>query len=124
MPPRSHRDRTAMSKAPAFCLAAFMACMGPAEGLADAPRIAAPEPIAWSVSPEFAFSNKSRKTRQSLSGIACPAPSGAARLCTAVFDEGVEARFVVIDGNAMIPKPDQIVLLTDGKDELDAEGAA
>ncbi len=39
---------------------------------------------------------KEMKTRQALSGIACPENSSGQRLCLAVFDEGGEARYLVI----------------------------
>lgn len=72
----------------------------------------------------FAFASKPKKTRQSLSGIACPPlPAGAPCLCLAVFDEGGEARYLTLDGNALRPQGERIVLLP-GKVELDAEAAA
>jgi hypothetical protein len=45
------------------------------------------------------------------------------RRCIAVFDEGGEARYAIIDGTRLVPQPERIVLLA-GKGELDAEGAA
>jgi hypothetical protein len=63
------------------------------------------------------------KVRQSLSGIACPASLRAPRRCIAVFDEGVEVRYGLIDGQRLLAEPDRIVLLPGGK-EIDAEGAA
>ena len=71
----------------------------------------------------FVFAQKPKKTRQSLSGIACPGVSSAPRLCLAVFDEGVEARYLTIEADAI--KPDQeVISLIPGSGELDAEAAA
>ncbi len=97
---------------PALCVAA------------DLPRVA-PDSTAWTARPAFSFpqAKKPEKVRQSLSGIACPPLNGATRRCVAVFDEGVEARYVVIDGQTLRPELDKIVLLSSGK-ELDTEGAA
>lgn len=72
----------------------------------------------------FAFASKPKKTRQSLSGIACPPlPAGAPRLCLAVFDEGGEARYLTLESSALRPQGERIVLLP-GKVEFDAEAAA
>ena len=89
---------------------------------ADPPKIA-PEGPVWSVGAGFQFDGKADKKRESLSGIACPPLSAVPRLCIAAFDEGLEARYVTIEGNRLVPQPDKIVLLSAGK-ELDAEGAA
>src|SRR3954465_6258991 len=89
---------------------------------ADPPKIA-PEGSVWSAGAGFQFDGKADKTRESLSGIACPPLSAVPRLCIAAFDEGLEARYVTIEGNRLVPQPDKIVLLSAGK-ELDAEGAA
>jgi hypothetical protein len=89
---------------------------------ADPPKIA-PEGPVWDAAAGFQFDKKADKKRESLSGIACPSLAAVPRLCVAAFDEGIEARYVVIDGYRLIPQPDTIVLLAGGK-ELDAEGAA
>lgn len=110
---------------PALQLAAVLTFIAPTLCVAaDLPRVA-PESPAWTAGSGFSFpqAKKPEKVRQSLSGIACPPPAGAARRCVAAFDEGVEARYVVIDGQTLRPEPDRIVLLPSGK-ELDAEGAA
>ncbi|HEY5798513.1 MAG TPA: DUF3616 domain-containing protein [Bosea sp. (in: a-proteobacteria)] len=71
----------------------------------------------------FAFANEEKKTRRSLSGIACPAASKAPGLCLAVFDEGGEARYLTIDGGALRPDAERVVLIP-GQIELDGEAAA
>ena len=88
------------------------------------PPLVEPERIAWSVEPAFSFpgAHNPVKVRQSLSGIACTGV-GTPRRCIAVFDEGVEVRYVVIADQRLVAEPDRIVLLPGGE-EIDAEGAA
>jgi hypothetical protein len=102
--------------------AALISTLPYAIAAADPPH-KAPEDVSWSTGNGFAFGKKPQKTRESLSGIACPPPAGAARRCIAAFDEGVEARYVTIDKTSFIPEADRIVLRVGGE-ELDAEGAA
>ena len=71
----------------------------------------------------FAFARKPEEPRQALSGIACPAVAKAPGLCLAVFDEGGEARYLTIEGQAIRPKAERVVLLA-GTVELDGEAAA
>jgi hypothetical protein len=87
------------------------------------PVTASPEGSVWEAGPGFSFSKKPKDSRRSLSGIACPIGLATPRRCVAVFDEGVEARYVVLGNHEITPEPDSIVLLPGGK-ELDAEGAA
>jgi Protein of unknown function (DUF3616) len=90
---------------------------------ADMQKVA-PEGPFWDTSPGFAFpgAEKPKGLRRALSGIACPSVSSGPRRCIAVFDEGGEARYAIIDGRRVTPQPEPIVLLADG--DLDAEGAA
>ncbi len=112
-----------MSKARKLLLASLLTLSAlDARADADPPKIA-PEGPVWSTGAGFQFDGKADKKRESLSGIACPSLSTVPRLCVAAFDEGLEARYVTIDGNRLVPQPDKIVLLSAGK-ELDAEGAA
>jgi hypothetical protein len=69
------------------------------------------------------FSFPSIKTRRALSGIACPASRSGERLCLAVFDEGAEARHLIIKDDAYVPDNEQVALRP-GSIELDAEAAA
>jgi hypothetical protein len=69
------------------------------------------------------FSFPSIKTRRALSGIACPASKSRERLCLAVFDEGAEARHLVINDEAYVPDNEQVALRP-GNIELNAEAAA
>ena len=110
-----------MSKAHWLLVASLLTLAAP-DARADPPQVA-PEGPVWSTCAGFQFDSKVDKKRESLSGIACPPQSSVPRLCVAAFDEGLEARYVAIEGNRLVPQPDKIVLLADGK-ELDAEGAA
>jgi hypothetical protein len=101
--------------------AIFCAVIG-ARADSDPPKVA-PDGPTWSAGSGFQFESKAGKKRESLSGIACPSPSPSPRLCVAAFDEGSEARYVLIDRDHLVPQPDRIVLLPDDQ-ELDAEGAA
>jgi hypothetical protein len=69
------------------------------------------------------FSFPSIKTRRALSGIACPASQSRERLCLVVFDEGAEARHLMINDDAYVPDNEQVALRP-GNIELDAEAAA
>jgi hypothetical protein len=112
-----------MSQTRSLILASLLAFMLP-ETIATAdPAAVSPENVTWTVAGDFSFKKKPAKTRESLSGIACPPPSGSPRRCIAAFDEGIEARYVTVDKGTFAPEPDRIVLLAGGK-ELDAEAAA
>ena len=91
---------------------------------ADSPEVM-PEGPVWNTSPGFAFqgADNPKEMRRALSGIACPNELDEPRRCIAVFDEGGDARYAIIDGTRLIPQPERIGLLAD-KGELDAEGAA
>lgn len=83
----------------------------------------------WDAGSGFSFKEKNKeeetKTRQSLSGIACVEEVAGERTCLVVFDEGLEARHVVIKSNGYQVDNEPVVLLRrkGDKDELDAEGA-
>src|SRR3954468_22289475 len=112
-----------MSQARSLILALLLAFMLPETIAAADPPAVSPESVTWTVAGGFSFEKKSAKTRESLSGIACPPPSESPRRCIAAFDEGIEARYVTLDKGTFVPESDRIVLLAGGK-ELDAEGAA
>lgn len=84
----------------------------------DAP-VVKPDSGPWEVSKEF---NLEKKTRRSVSGIAC-VPGTGERVCVLVFDEGVQARHAVLREGRLTAESRPIVLLSAGR-ELDAEGAA
>jgi hypothetical protein len=89
----------------------------------DPPPIKPVSDVPWSPDSPFKFEGKERKKRQALSGIACPVNSSGQRLCLAVFDEGGEARYLVIRDNGYSTDTERVVLIADDA-ELDAEGAA
>jgi hypothetical protein len=110
-----------------FCII-VAACVASVE-IADAaePPLLKPESGPWDAGSGFSFDKtkpkKDVKARQSLSGIACPANASGQRLCLVVFDEGIEARYAVINDNSYAADNERVVLRkSDG--ELDAEGAA
>jgi hypothetical protein len=72
---------------------------------------------------KFTFASHGNKIRKSVSGISCTAKAGADPICLVAFDEGVEARFVVLgaDGYGIDNEP---VVLRKSDAELDAEAAA
>ena len=112
-----------MSQVRSLILASLLAFILPeAIAVADPPAVS-PESMTWTITGDFSFEKKPAKTRESLSGIACPRPFGSPRRCIAAFDEGIEARYVTVDEGTFGPEADRIVLLAGGK-ELDAEAAA
>jgi len=68
---------------------------------------------------KFKFEDKEKKTRRSLSGIACP---GEGVACLVVFDEGVVAHYVRLTASGYSIENDA-VRLRETQDELDAEAA-
>lgn len=108
----------------ALCL--LLAATVPAgTGRAAEPPLVAPEGGPWPSGDGFAFDARPKKTRRSVSGVACPReadPSGR-RTCLVAFDEGVEARFATLGPGRLVPLAEQVVLRSGGG-ELDAEGAA
>lgn len=85
---------------------------------AEAPLIK-PDSGTWKTGNGF---DLDAKTRQSLSGIACPTNTRQ-RACLVVFDEGIEARHVTLGAGALLPITERVTLLETGR-ELDAEAAA
>jgi len=77
---------------PALWLAAILTFIGPALcAAADLPKIA-PESLAWTAASGFSFpqAKKPDKVRRSLSGIACPPPTGATRRHTGSNESHIE----------------------------------
>ena len=111
-----------MSQARSLILALLLAFMLPETIAAADPPAVSPESVTWTVAGAFSFEKKPAKTRESLSGIACPPPSKSPRHCIAAFDGH---RGPLRDGRQghLRAWSDRIVLLAGGK-ELDAEGAA
>ena len=116
----SPRDRRRHFKAVATVIATLWLAV--ASAAAD-PRVIKPQAGPLDAGDGFSFADKSTKTRQSASGIACPPNTSGQRICLIVFDEGGEARYATIDGNTFRPDVERVVLRDEGG-ELDAEGAA
>lgn len=95
--------------------------------LAQSPApLLAPSGGIWSAGAGFEFDlkeKKARKTRRSLSGIACNLNAAGERVCLMAFDEGTQARYATLRSNQLVPDPQPVVLVA-GQGELDAEGAA
>jgi hypothetical protein len=108
----------------ALAALSFTALLACAAGAApsEPPRIA-PQGGPWDAGRGFSFEHKVKKTRRSLSGIACPANASGQRLCLGAFDEGGEARYFVLGDGRVAPDGERVILRP-GKVELDAEAAA
>ncbi|KQP18326.1 DUF3616 domain-containing protein [Pseudorhodoferax sp. Leaf267] len=87
------------------------------------PPAIAPAGKPWSTGAGFEFADQQKKTRQSVSGIACAPNAAGVRMCLVVFDEGTQARFAEVDAGRVVPQPGGVLFGVPGK-ELDAEGAA
>src|SRR5262245_16422351 len=91
-----------------------------------APPRVKPESGPWTPTGSFSFEGddeKVEKLRQALSGIACHDLSSPQHRCLAVFDEGVEARYVTIEDGSYSLDDEKVILAT-GDGELDAEASA
>ncbi len=80
----------------------------------------------WDTGAGFKFSlgdKQARKTRRSLSGVACNLNAADERVCLMAFDEGTQARYATLGTNKLVPDP-QVVILAPGRSELDTEAAA
>ena len=85
-----------------------------------------PDSGPWDSGAGFDFDlgkKKQKKTRQSVSGIACNLDARQQRVCLVVFDEGAQARYASVGDKAWTVDAEPVVL-RDTADELDAEGAA
>jgi Protein of unknown function (DUF3616) len=113
--------RTITGALATLCLALLLGI--PANAARDDGPSIAPDSGPWDAVGSFEFQTDEKKTQRSLSGIACPANSSGQRLCLAVFDEGREARHLVIKDKAYA-LASEAVILRNVAGELDAEGAA
>lgn len=110
---------------PAALLAVSLA-LGAGAQPAPAPPSIQPDSRPWDSGDGFAFDldkKHLKKTRQSVSGIACNLDARQRRICLVAFDEGTQARYAYLEGKTL--RPDEEALrLRPTDDELDAEGAA
>lgn len=115
-PPRAGRRA---GLAAVWTMACAMSCIVAAQG----PPTLKPSGGPWDAGAGFKFADKEKKTRRSVSGIACYLDAAKQPLCLVAFDEGVEARYMAPrDGTLVVHK--QRVMLRTSSGELDAEGAA
>ena len=95
-------------------------------GAQQAPPRIQPDSGPWDSGAGFDFDlgkKKLKKTRQSVSGMACNLDARQQRVCLVVFDEGAQARYASVGDKAWTVDAEPVVL-RDTADELDAEGAA
>ena len=90
---------------------------------AHAQPVIRPDSGPWSSGKGFQFDTREKKTRQSVSGIACNLDAQNTPVCLLAFDEGVEARFAALGKDSLLIDKQRVVLRANGG-ELDAEGAA
>ena len=85
-----------------------------------------PDSGPWNSGAGFDFDlgkKKLKKTRQSVSGMACNLDARRQRICLLAFDEGAEARYAYLGDQALRPDAEPVALRA-GSVEIDAEGAA
>jgi len=107
-------------------VACTVICSAAARAADDLPSKQPANLEPWQPGSPFKFGKKEKKEdkfRQSLSGVACPATSARPRVCLAVFDEGPEARYLLLDERSY-RADDERVVLRPGDGELDGEAAA
>lgn len=85
-----------------------------------------PDSGPWDSGAGFQFDlgkKKAKKTRQSVSGLACNLNAAKQRVCLVVFDEGTQARYATVLNGSLQPWPDRVEF-PGMAGELDAEAAA
>ncbi len=117
------KARSMRSAALKWLVPSILLCALAAASAQEAPPVIKPVGGVWKAEQAFSFAKKSRKHRQSLSGVACTTQSPAGLVCLAVFDEGEGARFFTI-GDGVIQPRNGDIRIAKPKGELDAEGAA
>ena len=106
-------------------LAAALAWGNGAAAQPPPPRVQ-PNGPAWDSGAGFDFDlgkKKVKKTRQSVSAMACNLDARQRRICLIAFDEGAQARYAYLGDKVLAADAEAVVLRSTGE-ELDAEGAA
>ncbi|MDB5885410.1 MAG: hypothetical protein JWR74_1581 [Polaromonas sp.] len=106
-------------------LAAALALGNGASAQPLPPRVQ-PDGPPWDSGAGFDFDlgkKNLKKTRQSVSGMACNLDARQRRICLIAFDEGAQARYAYI-GDKTLAADAEAVVLRNTEEELDAEGAA
>ena len=106
-------------------LALFVLSLGLSAGLVaqPAPPSVKSDSGPWASGAGFDFDlgkKKLKKTRQSVSGMACNVDAAQQRICLLAFDEGAEARYAHVSQQALRIDAEPVVL-RETTDELDAE---
>ena len=91
--------------------------------VARAQPVIPPDSGPWASGKGFQFDQREKKTRQSVSGVACNFDANHRLVCLVAFDEGVEARFASLGKEALAVEAERVVLRAESG-ELDAEGVA
>lgn len=107
----------------ALRLQLLVAAMAVVAGCAHAQPLVAPDSGPWASGKGFQFDSREKKTRQSVSGMACNLDANQQPVCLVAFDEGVEARFASLGKEALTVQAERVVLRAESG-ELDAEGVA
>lgn len=116
------RPRSLLPVLPVLASLALCCSLARAQPLGAVPSMA-PIGKAWPAGAGFQFADAEKKTRRSVSGIACAPNAAHASVCLLAFDEGMEARFAEIGAGKLVPLPGGVRFAVPGK-ELDAEAAA
>ncbi|MEO8118531.1 MAG: DUF3616 domain-containing protein [Rhodoferax sp.] len=110
-----------------YAAIAIALALGAAQAFAQlSPPSVKPTAGPWDSGAGFQFDlkkKKSKKTRQSLSGLACTRDATQQRICLMVFDEGAQARYAYVRENSLVIDAEP-VLFRAIEGELDAEAAA
>ncbi|MDB5868946.1 MAG: hypothetical protein JWP96_1278, partial [Polaromonas sp.] len=109
-----------------LALLASALTFGASASAQPAPPGIQPDSGPWRSGAGFNFDlgkKKLKKTRQSVSGMACNLDAKQQRICLLAFDEGAQARYAYVGDKALIIDAEPVALRA-GSGELDAEGAA
>ena len=107
----------------ALRLQMLVAALAVVAGCAHAQPLVVPDSGPWPSGKGFQFDSREKKTRQSVSGMACNLDANKFPVCLVVFDEGMDARFASLGKESLLVQSERVALGAAGG-ELDAEGAA
>ena len=113
-------------RALALSLLAATLAWGSGAAAQPSPPHVQPDSKVWDSGAGFDFDlgkKKVKKTRQSVSGMACNLDARQRRICLIAFDEGAQARYAYLGDQALTADAEAVVLRSTDE-ELDAEGAA
>lgn len=120
------RNPAASRRSLAMLLGCTVVAVALSTARAEQPPRLGPEAVTWKVSSNFkkkdADSELKDRPRMNLSGAACVPTTPKFTSCLIANDEKKYAQFFSIDGNTL--KPEELIRLSDEKDDPDAEGVA